>query len=299
VHVAEAQRSGLCDVFTETVARRIDRNAAGDVKSIHVATLDKREREVTGTHYVIAAHTVESARLLLLSKFGNHSDQVGRNFMEHIYTDAGGSLPGKNAHPFRVGYEVLESKSYYTGPDRHERGGIKLEFTFERDPLQDMEGMRTWGAAMARYDRESYGQWVGIECETEHLPNPDSRVSLDPKVVDMFGDPVPHMRLAFSDLDRRTQSRSSEIMLHLLAEAGVKDAVANPVSAWSFGAHHMGTCRMAADPDQGVVDKNCQVHGVPNLYVVGGSVFPTAGALQPSLTIAALALRAADHLWPD
>ncbi len=55
----------------------------------------------------------------------------------------------------------------------------------------------------------------------------------------------------------------------------------------------MGTCRMSDDPDKGVVDRNCRVHGVSNLYVVGGSVFPTSGALQPSLTIAALALR-----WP-
>ena len=55
---------------------------------------------------------------------------------------------------------------------------------------------------------------------------------------------------------------------------------------------------MADDPDQGVVDRDCRVHGVSNLYVAGGSVFPTAGALQPSSTIAALALRLADHLWP-
>jgi choline dehydrogenase-like flavoprotein len=55
---------------------------------------------------------------------------------------------------------------------------------------------------------------------------------------------------------------------------------------------------MSDDPDQGVVDRNCRVHGVSNLFVAGGSVFPTAGALQPSLTIAALALRLGEHLWP-
>ncbi len=66
----------------------------------------------------------------------------------------------------------------------------------------------------------------------------------------------------------------------------------------SFGAHHLGTCRMADDPADGVVDRDCRVHGIDNLYVAGGSVFPTAGALQPSSTIAALALRLSDHLWP-
>ncbi len=93
-----------------------------------------------------------------------------------------------------------------------------------------------------------------------------SRISLDPAVRDLFGDPVPHLSLAFT----------SNL----------------------FGAHHRGTCRMSEDPDRGVVDRDCRVHGVSNLYAVFGSVFPSGGALQPSLTIAALALRMADHLWP-
>jgi choline dehydrogenase-like flavoprotein len=60
--------------------------------------------------------------------------------------------------------------------------------------------------------------------------------------------------------------------------------------------HHTGTTRMHDDAAQGVVDRNCRVHGVPNLYVAGSSVFPTAGAANPTLTIVALALRLASHL---
>ena len=115
---------------------------------------------------------------------------------------------------------------------------------------------------------------------------------------DLFGDPVPHMNLAFSDVDLRTHRRAREIMQELLQAAAVKNITQDKLSPYSFGAHHMGTCRMSDDPDHGVVDRDCRVHGVSNLYVVGGSVFPSAGALQPSLTIAALALRMADHLWP-
>jgi choline dehydrogenase-like flavoprotein len=62
------------------------------------------------------------------------------------------------------------------------------------------------------------------------------------------------------------------------------------------GGHHIGTTRMTDDPRQGVVDRNCRVHGVDNLYVAGASVFPTCGHANPTLTIVALALRLADHL---
>jgi choline dehydrogenase-like flavoprotein len=298
-HIAEAERTGLCEVFSNTVARRIEVNSSGSVRAVHVATLDKQEREIQGSHYVIAAHAIESARLLLLSKCGNHSDQVGRNFMEHIYVAAHGMLPDQRFYPSRVGYETLESLSYYTGDDRRDRAGVKIEFVFsDWDPLKEMEGRRLWGRPLAEYDRANFGHWVGIEAETEQLPNPDSRISLDPAVRDLFGDPVPHLRLAFDEVDRRTQQRARDIMLELLAAAGARDIAQEKLSSTSFAAHHMGTCRMADDPDKGVVDRNCRVHGIENLYVVGGSVFPTSGALQPSLTIAALALRMADHLWP-
>jgi choline dehydrogenase-like flavoprotein len=296
IHVAAAERSGYCDVFTNTIARRIEMNGDGSVKSIQVSSVEREEREIKGTHYVIAAHAVESARLLMLSNCGNHSDQVGRNLMEHFYIDAGGDLPTQRFYPGRLGFEGLESLSYYGGKDRRERGAMKIEFTFERDPLNDMEKRQIWGKAMAQHDRDIFGHWVGLNCETEHQPNPDSRVSLNPAERDLFGDPVPHINLAFSDIDRQTHRRAREVMGEFLSAAGVKTVIQDPLSPSSFASHHMGTCRMADDPDQGVVDRNCRVHGISNLYVAGGSVFPTAGAVQPSLTIAALALRLADHL---
>jgi glucose dehydrogenase len=234
-----------------------------------------------------------------LSNCGNDSGQVGRNFMEHVYLTAGGKLPGRRFYPNRVGYQVLETLSYYGGADRRERGGIKLEFVYDDwDPLGAMESKRLWGRAIARHDRDNFGHWFGIEAETEQLPNPDSRISLDPNVKDLFGDPVPHLHLAFSEVDYQTQRRAREIMQELLAAAGARDIEQDRLSSTSFGAHHIGTCRMADDPHQGVVDRDCQVHGIPNLFVAGSSVFPTSGALQPSLTIAALTLRLADRLWP-
>ena len=295
-HVREAEASSLCDLFVNTVARRIDLDSSGGVKAIHASTLEGKELEIRAKSYVVAAHAIESARLLLLSNCGNHSDQVGRNFIDHVYVGAGGYLPQKRFYPVRVGYEVLESLSYYDGQERHQRGAIKLEFSFDNDPLVDIGSNHRWGRALADYDRKKFGHWVGIEAETELQPKSDSRIILDSQEKDLFGDPVPNVRLAFSDVDRRTQSRGREIMSQLLEASGATDVEQEKLSATSFGSHHIGTCRMADDADKGVVDRNCRVHGTSNLYVAGSSVFPTGGAVQPTISVAALSLRLAEHL---
>ncbi|HZO24248.1 MAG TPA: GMC family oxidoreductase [Steroidobacteraceae bacterium] len=295
-HIAIAEGTGRCELAPETVARRIDLGPSGKVKAVHATRLTGEQVEVRARVYVIAAHAVESARLLLLSRVGNHSDQVGRNLMEHVYVDAGGFLPSRRFYPGRVGYEVTESLSYYRAEEKGRRGGIKLEFTFDEDPLHESESRHLWGSRLAQYDRERFGHWIGLEAETEVQPNPDSRVTLDGTQKDLFGDAVPNIRFAFSPVDARTQKEAGEILANLLHEVGATEVSQEPLGATSWGAHHMGTCRMSVDPDKGVVDRDCRVHGTSNLYVAGSSVFPTSGALQPSLTIAALSLRLAEHL---
>ena len=140
----------------------------------------------------------------------------------------------------------------------------------------------------------------------ETAPNPDSRVRLDPRRRDRFG--VPHVTVDWQlrdsdlrglDLLQRGLSRLfAGGELGRLSLHGEREADGFPVSM-EGGKHHMGTTRMSSDPDTGVVDVNCRLHGVANLYVAGSSVFPTAGFVNPTLTIVALALRLADHLRRD
>jgi glucose dehydrogenase len=295
-HVTEAEDSGHCTLLTETVARRIDLQPSGAVAAIHATTLDGKDLELRARNYVIAAHGVESARLLLLSNVGNHSDQVGRHFMEHPFVKVGGYLPAARFYPFRVGFERLESMSYYDGAERTQRGAMKLEFEFDHDPLGDMEGEHLWGEKLAQHDKRAFGRWLNINVETEMMPNDDSRITLDPKRHDLFGDPVPHLHMTFSDTDLRTQRRALEIATHLLEEVGAEQLRPVGMRGLSFPAHQMGTCRMSNDPGKGVVDRNCLVHGTSNLYVIGSSVYPTGGGCNPTLTIAALSLRLATHL---
>jgi glucose dehydrogenase len=293
-HINIAERTGNCELMTETVARRIDLDSSGHVSRVHASGVRGGEYEIRAKKYVVACHAIESARLLLLSGVGNHSDQVGRNLMEHLYLGVGG-FQSERLYPGRIGFGTLECNSFYDDSERRDRGAIKIEFgNGVHDTLKPNFASGMWGAKLASYDREMFGKWLQIGAETEHQPNPNSRVTLDTQVKDQFGDAVPHIHFALSDIDRKTHDRAYNILTMLLNERGVKDPVV--MQRYGPGAHHIGTCRMSELPENGVVDRHCQVHGIDNLYVVGSSVFPTAGARQPTLTIAALALRLADKL---
>ena len=136
---------------------------------------------------------------------------------------------------------------------------------------------------------------------TEQLPNPDSRVTLAAGQKDRHGYPIASVNWQLSEQDL-TQFQA---YAKLLFASGLKSdqyqlARSDDPSIWgrtvASAAHHLGTARMGAAPDRGVVDERLRVFGVPNLYVCDASVFPTAGSVNPSLTITALALRLARHL---
>jgi choline dehydrogenase-like flavoprotein len=133
---------------------------------------------------------------------------------------------------------------------------------------------------------------------TEQCPNPDSRVTLSNE-RDALGMPKVRLDWRLNDLDRYTMRRTGEILRDDLCRAGIVETardVLDDAEAPRWNWHHIGTTRMHEDPRRGVVDADCRVHGLDNLYVAGSSVFPTAGNHTPTLTIIALACRTADHL---
>jgi hypothetical protein len=140
-----------------------------------------------------------------------------------------------------------------------------------------------------------------LGCACEQAPNPQSRVTLSEE-RDALG--MQHGRLEWrlSETDKLSLNRTLHAVATEFGALGV-GRVAPTLSddgQWPEevlgGYHHMGTTRMADSPERGVVDANCRVHGVDNLYIAGSSVFATSGASNPTLTIVALALRLADHL---
>jgi choline dehydrogenase-like flavoprotein len=141
--------------------------------------------------------------------------------------------------------------------------------------------------------------------QSEHAPNPASRVVLHTE-RDFFGLPRLLVKIAFTDLDVQTVLQTHRIIRNQFAktqtgelfyeESVLRDDIKHEVEDFNSSAHQIGTTRMSAAPSDGVVDADCRVHGVQNLFVAGSSVFPTSGHANPTLTIVAFAVRLADHL---
>ena len=137
----------------------------------------------------------------------------------------------------------------------------------------------------------------------EPMPNPDSRIRLSQE-RDAIGMRKVVVDWNVTEEDKRNGAAILRLLGAEVARTGfgrlrsfLEDGDDEKWPADMYGdQHHIGTTRMHHDPSLGVVNEDCRVHGVANLYVAGSSVFPTAGAANPTLTIVALALRLADHL---
>jgi len=141
---------------------------------------------------------------------------------------------------------------------------------------------------------------IDVIHQTEQAPDPENRVLLGDS-RDRFGLLRANLRWRWNRVDVDSALRSQNLFSQAIAAAGVGEVTperrdGKPVLELPGTHHHLGTTRMHPDPTLGVVDQHGLVHGTNNLYIAGGSVFPTGGFANPTLTIVALALRLADHL---
>lgn len=138
----------------------------------------------------------------------------------------------------------------------------------------------------------------------EQIPNRDSRLYLG-KELDALDMPKLQVKLDITSQDKENMRRFHQVLNDVILEQGLgklESQLPEADKAWpdlTDSSHHIGTTRMSEDPKFGVVDKNCKVHNIKNLYIAGSSVFPTGGHVNPTLTIVALAFRLAEHLKED
>lgn len=145
---------------------------------------------------------------------------------------------------------------------------------------------------------------IRLQCHTEQEPDPQSRITLSDS-RDALGLPRAQVNWRVNQSERHTVSIMTKVMQTEFKRLGLGDVqpeswLTEPGNDWKSRLtdcfHHIGTTRMADAPASGVVDRNCQVFGVRNLFVAGSSVFPTSGYANPTLTIVALSMRLASHL---
>lgn len=161
----------------------------------------------------------------------------------------------------------------------------------------------TQPGAIARFLMNSQGPAVyRLQNFSEQAPNPDSRIALSGE-RDALGMNRATVDWRLSSIDRDGILKAHQLIAaevrrsgfgHMKIEMEIDEAELLPGACG--GSHHMGTTRMHDNPRRGVVDANCRIHGLHNIYVAGSSVFPTAGYANPTLTLVALAIRLADHL---
>ena len=257
---------------------------------------------------VLAANAIGSARLLLLSACGafpdglaNTSGLVGRRLMMHPFAVATGVFEepletwrgnvGSRIHSLQF-YESDERRGFVRGAKwslAPSTGGPM------NAAMPARAGAAVWGDEHHARVRERFGHCLSWGIFGEDLPDEDNRVTLDPVLADASGVPAPRVTYTASENSRRLLDFHVERARESLLEAGAR-SVDSLTLMRSAGWHLLGTARMGTDPATSVVDPWGKAHDVDNLYVVDGSVFVTAGGVNPTNTICALALRFADRL---
>jgi choline dehydrogenase-like flavoprotein len=152
-----------------------------------------------------------------------------------------------------------------------------------------------WGAPHHREMRRRFAHTVAIAVMAEDLPEETNRVELHPSTRDGYGQPAAKVTYRFSENSLRMLRHGLDRARDVLQAAGAVELSEGPGP--NVFAHLMGTARMGNDPRRSVVDARNRAHDVPNLFVVDGSSFSTCAGVNPTNTIGALALRAADGIW--
>ena len=303
-----AEKTGRCEIRVKSYVREISVDGSGRVTGVIYFDAQKREVRQRARAVVLSANGTESARLLLMSKstrfpdgLANSSGVVGRNLMM-------GNTVSANAlfeHPLNEYKGVISGAAILdyvpSDPKRGFYGGGRMTARGYQTPLDlGLNGLSPeaprWGEGYKKALREEANHRMTITSFVTQMPLPTNRVDLDPDVKDDWGLPAMRITTTSHPDDLKNAAFFRQKAIEVLEAAGAKKVWAPPVSDTRGGAHNRGTCRMGNDPKTSVIDKNHRAHDVPNLFIVDGSVLVTGGRNHPTMTIQALAFRAAEHI---
>jgi choline dehydrogenase-like flavoprotein len=306
--IPAALKSGNCEVRVNSYVREISTDDSGRVTGVVYFDAQKREIRQRAKAVVLSANAGESARLLLMSKspkfpngLANSSGVVGRYLMlgngagasglfEHPLNDYKGVVTGVGI----VDFVPTDPKRGFYGGGRMTARGFDTPISYGLRGLQP--GSARWGAAYKKALREEANHKMAIACFVTQLPLETNRVDLDPDVKDEWGLPALRITTTSHPDDFKNMEFFRQKSVEILQAAGATKVWANPVNDSRGGAHNRGTCRMGNDPKTSVVNKFHRAHDVPNLFVVDGSNLVTGGRNHPTMTIEALAFRAAENI---
>jgi gluconate 2-dehydrogenase alpha chain len=298
-------------VFERAHVTRIVAAADGRVSGVTYLR-DGKEYFQPARVVLLAGYTYENSRLLLLSKskaypngLSNNHGQVGRHYFGHWQSGVSAVFP----HDINVWYGTPAQASAVDdwADDNYDHsglgfiGGTTLQPHTEMHPIE-AASMNTsgrapgWGSRWKAYVRENAARWTTAYLQTSAFPYEDIFLDLDPAVRDPLGDPVCRITNGFKENESRAAEFGQKKMEEWFRAAGAVQVLRAPANPPGAATHAYGGTRMGDNVETNVVDRWGFSHEAPNLGLLGGSVFGTSGARNPTLTIQALAWRTAEHL---
>ncbi len=317
--LAKAADTGNVRVLTQAVVSRVlgDGGRVSGVEYLRYEDPDSPRHSVhvaRGRTYVLACHAVENAKILLHSRVAERSGEVGRNLCDHPVLLVWGLMPepiGPHRGPLVTsGIEDLRGGSF-----RKDHAAFRIELGNDgwlwpaggpQTTAVDAVNRRNLaGRALREALHERIGRQFRLGALIDQLPDPDNRVTIDPRYIDQIGLPRPVISYDLDAYVREGIAAAHGVTSRIFQRVGVEDCT-EPVNeltpsvqwhgqtfAWDGAGHYAGTHVMGDDPASSVVDSNQRVWGYENLHAAGPGSMPTMGTANPSLTVAALAFRTA------
>lgn len=305
-----AEASGNCEIRDRSAVFRIETDDKGRASEVRYYDKDGNEQAQKAKAVIVSANGAETSRLLLLSANEQHPDglanssgYVGRNLMFNAHGAVDGVFAEqlnefKSVQVSRVihnFYETDEKRGFYGG------GGIDARPLWAMTPIfHALEGMPhdvpSWGKEWKDEIAHNFTRQMTFAIGTTSLAMDRNNISLDPNNTDQWGRPAIRATYRDHDDDLSIVQFLTHRAEELMDAAGAEKFWSHEVGLSDGGEHLLGTARMGDDPATSVIDRFHRSHDVPNLFICDGSSFVTSGRGQPTMTIMALAFRAAEHI---
>ncbi len=308
VHVGRAVKAGAV-LLSKTTVVALETGDDNRISAARFTRWDGSSGRLQARFFVLAAHAIESPRLLLNSAgprtpngVANSSGQVGRNLMDHP-TQLSWALADKPVYPYRGPLSTSGIENLRDGDFRRSRGAFRIEIGNDGwswptgAPISTAAELANQGLRGPELDqalRQQTARHVRLASLVEQLPDAENRVTLDPQKRDAYGVPLPRLTYRIDGYVQAGLAAARAAHEEIFGRLGVSQMQHSPDVQGA--GHIIGTLRMGSDAKNSVVDGELRSHDHANLFIAGSSVFPTSATANPTLTIAALSLRLAETI---
>lgn len=291
--VEKAEKLGVT-LLTDATAYQIHKGPKDNIEAVSYRSSNGNDQKITAKYFIIAAHGLETPKLLLLSNIANSSDQVGRNLMDH----SGSGLQfiaDEEVWPGRGSIEYGVIVNHRDGDFRKKHAALRHGFTNSNPNLAITQRLIEQGYMGKELDnniRYEASRWIDISTVYETLPNPENRIQPNMHKKDALGIPMLSIHYNIPDYVKKAREIAYQDYAKIVKEMGEKVIVDR--TGFQNRDHLMGTVIMGDKPKNSVVNHECRTWDHPNLFLATTGVIPAAGVVNPTLTGIALSIRLAE-----